>query len=1695
MPVKIDRFAGLLPKLTPSALPDGCAQTAQNCDITSGALKRYSAPDLSQLALHDLTYGDSNVRVIAPPPKPIPYIAPFYYLCDAWHSSARPTLAKFTDWFYIGAKVFQSRLMPDGSRVGFPGATAFMTVQNVRHTEDGLDVSCSMGGVAIPRMTGGPYRIIGPQYRICLYANDTVRSGRTVRGGPGSNPMADGTTTFTGGVYPLAFNEYSPRIPQDRIPLYQDGDLYATMEVVRIDGPNFDMEYWDNGTFPVISFPANPEVHVYINMNYVRPSRLHVTYVSCARLTDSREGPPSPESDEIHVPPGAWPAMVFPRNNDAGDETHLNIYRSASGKNGYRMLSENYAAQTSTLNTALDLPRTPAYDSKLVPLGDELPPFGSPPLGLQGIVMHPAQFAVGFKGRTIYPSDLYKPHVYPEEWTFSFPDTESIQQLVVCGGTVLAFTQVELTAGVVSGGKVYALHGSNPETLTKSLLSDTAQLLSTTALARIGDNVFWVTKDGIAKCNGSSVEIITSKHYTRETWDWETLRNEQMYVADNTLILGTLKLDLDEDVASISTLSTGAVTKWRSKDYQFDQPETIEHIRVVASGAVTVRLYNEQQTTAAAVLVNHSTNDWSPVTYAAGAEVWGRYWSIEVEFSTDITVSSLEMLERQVVLMDGSVLDLTPERIRTWRKFYVKFPHLGVLSGISISKQPDAGTINVRVTCMDTGATETLPVTTGMPFFQQDSANLILFSRVALNGLEFRSGLWMIECLTSEGSTDAGDIHIDHALVFARESRTVQGDTLVEINDGRIPPWLTRRYQFEDRVRLRSIAFNARAGSRAKIRLYLDGSATPVTYPTDGTSLVSGDEISLRGLNRVSAVEFDFNGSDDDVLSVTMYFGEAQMVGPEGIFLSNSASWTGKFFKFPDRGRFGCFSLGADTYYTSSSPYPKITLYGDGGTAWPGLTTAQKATAGNVTSGHIIPLPRSLSEQSEWELEIDAQGEVRNLVLMPRVRFQVDGKTIHEIAQDTAVPPWLYRQYEFVDRAIPKSFKVHADSLVKMRIYLDGRTTPNNIYTIESSDEALIMLESFASSVEFDFVDASDNPANHLVNEVFLFMREGNTGDETGIHIRNRMDWQDIRYYFRERVIPACVALDASKYTNAYISLVSSSGMIQTPITGQYAHAISPGYYATGIPACADWSVFAVSAAAEIYGLDVYMWRREKMEKTIHLVARTGEVPTWMYTNWDMPLIQKLKSISFRTSAASVTLRIWQDEGTTHTDYVLTSGEHSLNSLPACSSFHFDFNGQDYLVSEVIIFAQESVVMGDEGYHVEEPMGTRMQMIRTLEETRPALMSIQADAVATLNLYSGVGTDSTYTKVVSDDKWFVVPRTIPKSNRWTMDVECAGNVRGIHVWPRVVVPVEGHVIREVYERNTPPPWLRKIYKLTGKKSIRSLRVIADDDVTLNMYRNGAEEPTWGMAISGDRECTARQNVTSDSFLDIYGTSTIEIDFGGNDHLVREVQLFCVEEIPVPQAGLIIRGQDRISWRNMVLQFPNPCSFAAGRIVMEPNYNLNGKIVLDEQEVSISSNDFVIDESETWANQREWPLDVQVAGNIAELHLYAQNPASLSNGRVVVRRDTEPWTWLNKAVVCEKPASLACGRIYASDTVTLKLWNEYGVVIAAQSVTNSRPFRIPKATPCRRWRFSVVAADSVQVQEVGFATWMEGLSNV
>jgi hypothetical protein len=1742
MPILVDKFGGLMPRYAAHALPNECARVAENCRLTSGALELHVTPTPapSSLLLSEMTKGDDDVKAILQTPKPrLKPGAPWFRMASpyvnkgifyGYKGDGSPLylsdLASIYDWFVPTAWYYEMRQDENGQWADSGWSRALpMTPYpmqddeppDVQFTEDGVILTYLMDSATIPRNgllgnSAGAYLAKGPIYQFGLKGNGTVVNDRVVVGGADPAGAILGGGVYSAGLFPLYCNKNSARWPGDKIPLVYDGDVYGQLQVARIDGP-----LWDNEFFVYADWPANIVpgglVTLHLNLNYTRSQRLHVQYVTCGALEDGRIGPPSEMSDEIHVPPGAMPNLLLPLRGTP----YLNVYRSSSGQDGFRMLREKFTPATGT-NAGDDA--TPVRDGQLTPVGAELPPFGSYyedetsqtnkvgyPSTLTQIVMHPAQFAVGVSGqdKKVYVSDQYKPHVWPEEWAIPFRDTPSCA--VICGGSAVVFTRSSETEG-----GVYAIHGSNPANLSVALVSETAPLYKDTLLGRIGDALYWVTVDGLARYSGGRVEIVTADHYTREEWNYTRFAEESLTVAEQTVYIGDLlKFDLVGKTAAVSELTPAVDLTWQSKDFVFEQPETIEFIRVVADGPVWVTLYNESGN-AHASEIEVNSREWVDVSglLTAGRE-FGRFWAFKLR--TSATVYSVQMVERQVFQMTGNVLDVDASKVKTWRRFWVKFPHLGVLSGLSFSKQMLTGALSARVTAIGDGVPD------GIVNVESTSGRLMVIPRYGWSepdgtgtSVLMRSGLWKIELFTGavvdETEEDivsdaVGDAHLDAVTVFAREGQAVDGESFNEINDGRIPPWLLKRYIFTDRVKLRSIAFNALPDVQAKINLYVDGASEPVslTYPDGKELLASGDELSLRSLSsRVSAIEFDFGGVDDNVLSVAMYFGEAKMVGSEGVFLGNAASMTGLHFKFPDRGKFAVVSMGADSYWTAADPYPKITLWGDGGSGveeWPGLTAAQILRAERIENGYAKRLPRQLDESAEWEFEIDHPKEVRNVRLWPLVRQPVEAKVIHEIAQDTEIPPWMNRRYEFPDRAIPKSVKVHADTAVRMRIYFDGAETHSFDVPISSGNEMPITANLFASCVEFDFVDVNTGlSADYLVNEVFVFMRDGMAGDENGVHLRDRLDWLDLRVSWRDKVVPACVSLDASAYTGAQVFIRDNQGTgANLPLSSAQAVSIP---LSTALAAKSQWTIDASAPGAEIYGMDVYVWKTEQLEKTLHLTRRAGEVPAWMYTRWELLASQRLRSVLVR-SASAVTLRVWCDDATEPVMFTVSNNEVSLMDLPLCSSFVFDFNGDDHLVNEIFFFSKEAVPVGDEGYHVVEPVSTRMVPLQFAEPSGFALLQVQADASAAVKLYSSDGV-LRLGRDITDGGWLAIPRDLPVDTNWVLDVECAANVRAIHLWTRRIVPVEGKMLRVVRQsQNLPPQWLYEVYQFAQPVTLRSGLVAATGNVKMLLYKNREVSWTYNPSVTDENEFIYQASTIA-GHADIEGVSCVEFDFDEDDSSVNSVSLFAVEEVPVPQAGLILRGVDRPAWRNMNLLFPNEGNWSSGRLVLAPGVSYSGaKVYLDDTSYTASNDrDFAIS-AVSAAAAHSWPLDVVADGDVAELHLIARNPATLTNGRVLVRRDSEPWSWLNRYFTCERPISITCGRLVAKSfagsigtyrcVVTLATEGE---TVLDTTVLTSQPFRVPKTTPSRDWRFSVVAEAGVQILEVSFATSMGGL---
>ena len=527
------QFGGIFPRLDPESLPESAAQVAQNVDLTSVKLVpgTASAPFQANNDGSNLNSGipAADWKQISQPSK--------VTLGELKHLF-RPQDVTIRAYNWIRHTV-------NGSVVTELVTNDVQTVRtgNFEWTDTGVIITIS----GFPAQTGHldydiePYQVIGPRYQICI-GNDDI---------------------------PETCTPDDPEIPAAMIKLDDDdGQTYGYFQVTDVRGPSYDATIVASNPdgVPLTFWYNEGDIVFHVDLNYTDRQVRNYYYVQSKVDSAGDEGPPSDISDMITVKPGTYPYL----NTISSGK----LYRNTGGASEFHLVD--------------NLSQTYYNDRLLYTQADELPPYGNYPTGMNkyGSVIHPAHFAVNFKGDEVWFSDFYRFWVWPEEYVL--PVDSNVQALAVSGSTIIVFTQ----------NHVYAFTGSHPEYMSKSLVTDDRPLLNPFGLAQVDQQVFWVCDDGVAAFGaGAGAGLITEKHYTRKQWQQLTPADMTAKTQDETIFLeggaSNIRLDLTEDLARVSTFTalTGVSLTWRSREFITPSPVAWVYVRVRAAGyPVTLRL-------------------------------------------------------------------------------------------------------------------------------------------------------------------------------------------------------------------------------------------------------------------------------------------------------------------------------------------------------------------------------------------------------------------------------------------------------------------------------------------------------------------------------------------------------------------------------------------------------------------------------------------------------------------------------------------------------------------------------------------------------------------------------------------------------------------------------------------------------------------------------------------------------------------------------------------------------------------------------------------------------------------------------------------------------------------------------------------------------------------------------------------------
>jgi hypothetical protein len=224
-----------------------------------------------------------------------------------------------------------------------------------------------------------------------------------------------------------------------------------------------------------------------------------VTFVS-AYGEESGPSPPVVATGD----PGTWVISSLPTsvaNSSNRNVTRKRIYRTVPGNNSalYFFVAEMDLAVTSYNDSAAD---------DVVVLNNTLESvsWAEPPAGLQGFVVMPNGYLVGWVGRRLCFSEPYRPHAWPAEYELS---TEfEIVGLVVWGSTLVIGTK----------SQPYIGQGVSPASFTMQKMDAVEPCLSRRGMVATVVGAYYPSINGLTLVNSSGVVNITQDIVTKEEW-------------------------------------------------------------------------------------------------------------------------------------------------------------------------------------------------------------------------------------------------------------------------------------------------------------------------------------------------------------------------------------------------------------------------------------------------------------------------------------------------------------------------------------------------------------------------------------------------------------------------------------------------------------------------------------------------------------------------------------------------------------------------------------------------------------------------------------------------------------------------------------------------------------------------------------------------------------------------------------------------------------------------------------------------------------------------------------------------------------------------------------------------------------------------------------------------------------------------
>ncbi len=143
--------------------------------------------------------------------------------------------------------------------------------------------------------------------------------------------------------------------------------------------------------------------------------------------------------------------------------------------------------------------------------------FIEPPTTMEGFIVMPNGYLIGWDGRRIVMTEPYRPHAWPAEFELS---TEfKVVGMAVFGATLVICTE----------SQPYYGQGVNPRSFTMQKVDAVEPCLSRRGIVSTTVGVLYPSINGLVLASGSGVSVVTQQLYTKE--EWATFQPDKLYAA------------------------------------------------------------------------------------------------------------------------------------------------------------------------------------------------------------------------------------------------------------------------------------------------------------------------------------------------------------------------------------------------------------------------------------------------------------------------------------------------------------------------------------------------------------------------------------------------------------------------------------------------------------------------------------------------------------------------------------------------------------------------------------------------------------------------------------------------------------------------------------------------------------------------------------------------------------------------------------------------------------------------------------------------------------------------------------------------------------------------------------------------------------------------------------------------------------